>query len=65
VQPPLPGEPTWWAETLDVFWWLDRHGLTPDQVDALPAVEAVRLRQVTELVDEVRADNHRKASQGG
>lgn len=47
--------PKLWRETLTDFWWADRFGWTPTQVDAQPAARLARLKAATEAVDEGRA----------
>ena len=49
---------------VDYFWYADRFGWTPDQVDALPIEVATRLKPIAELYDEVVADKQRRAERG-
>lgn len=44
---------------VDYYWWADRFGWTPDQVDAQPYLRRERIRTVAEVVDEVRRDKDR------
>ena len=64
VAPPRPGEQTWWEESLHTYWWLDRFGLTPAQVATLPVRDQIRLPMLSDVVDEVKAINDKKAARG-
>lgn len=48
-------------QAIDYFWWADRFGWTPDQVDAMPYLKRERIRTVAEVVDEVQRDKDRAA----
>jgi len=45
------------------MWWLDRWGLTPDQVDQLPARDVIRLPVLAAEKDRLEAAE-RKAARG-
>jgi hypothetical protein len=56
LAPPLPGEPTEWEKAAGYWFFADRFGWTPAQVDDQPAVILDRLREVTILVEEMRQE---------
>jgi hypothetical protein len=41
---------------LDYWWYADRYGWPPTVVDEQPAIVLERLREVTSLVDDYRAE---------
>lgn len=45
------GDP--WTEAYDYGWWLCRHGLSPQQVDEMPAWLEARLTGFTQVWDDV------------
>jgi hypothetical protein len=60
VLPPHPGEPTLWDEAADYWWWLERFGLTPDQVDLMPAWLHSRIPHIARIADEVSEEKARR-----
>jgi hypothetical protein len=56
LPPPRPGEQTVWAEALEDWWWLDRHRLTPDQVQDMPAASIERIRVITIEAEKIRRE---------
>jgi hypothetical protein len=57
VAPPHPGEPELWERVFRDYWfWADRFGWTPEQVDAQPVIVLDRLREVTVVVEEWRRE---------
>lgn len=47
-------------DTFDVWWWLDKFGLTPDQVHALPIKYRHRLPWVVDVVERIRREEEKR-----
>jgi hypothetical protein len=57
LPPAHPGEPQLWQQVFfDYWWWADRFGWPPDVVDRQPTIILDRLREVTQVVEEWRAE---------
>lgn len=62
LAPPLAGEPAAWDEAFEYFWWAERFGWTPDQVDTLPVGLHARIPLVAKEVDDWREEETRRNS---
>jgi hypothetical protein len=47
-----------------MFWWADRFGWTPQQVEALPVLYRDRLPHVAQIVDKLRLVEQQKQARG-
>jgi uncharacterized protein with von Willebrand factor type A (vWA) domain len=65
VPPPRPGEQQLWEEVFDDWFWADRFHWPPQVVDELPLRTFERLKDVTLLVEYVRAEKAKRGHGGG
>lgn len=59
VRAALTDEDRWYEETMQYFWFAERFGWTPDQVDNMPLRVIDRLPGVAAMYDEVQAERQR------
>jgi len=59
VRARVSAEDELWEVTAQFFWWAERFGWTPDQVEALPLFVRERMAGVAAMHDELRAEREK------
>lgn len=54
-----------WDRAYEDWWWLDRYGLTPQQVDAMPAGTVARIPDIAAMADKYRAEEQERRQARG
>lgn len=53
-----------WEDAYVDWWWLDRYGLTPDEVGRIPAASAARIPDIAAMVDHYREELSQRGTDG-
>jgi hypothetical protein len=60
LPPPNTIEKELWDKAFNDWWWLERYGLDPDRVEALPLVTRDRVPYIATLADELAEERSKR-----